>query len=87
MLEKFESFGWNVDRVDGHNIEEVLDSIYNARSNSNKPFLIDAQTIKGKGSRIFEGKAKYHGIAPTDEELEVAIQELEAQRKELYSHG
>lgn len=74
--EKFKAFGWNVFKIDGHKMEEIIYALDEAEKIKGKPTLILAKTIKGKGVSIFEGKAKYHGIAPTQEELEIAIKEL-----------
>ncbi len=74
--EKFKAFGWNIFKIDGHKMEEIIYALDEAEKIKGKPTLILAKTIKGKGVSIFEGKAKYHGIAPTAEELEIAIKEL-----------
>lgn len=74
--EKFKAFGWHVIKIDGHNMEEIITALDEAEQIMNKPSLILAKTIKGKGVSIFEGKAKYHGVAPTSEELEIALKEL-----------
>ncbi|MEJ5228243.1 transketolase [Thermodesulfovibrio sp.] len=74
--EKFKAFGWNVFTVDGHNMSEIVSALDDAEKIKEKPTMIVAKTIKGKGVSIFEGKAKYHGVAPTKEELEIALKEL-----------
>lgn len=74
--EKFKAFGWNVLKIDGHKMEEIVEALDEVEKIKGKPSLILAKTIKGKGVSIFEGKAKYHGIAPTQEELEIALKEL-----------
>lgn len=74
--EKFKAFGWNVFTIDGHNMSEIVSALDDAEKIKEKPTMIVAKTIKGKGVSIFEGKAKYHGVAPTKEELEIALKEL-----------
>ncbi len=74
--EKFKAFGWNVLSIDGHNMEEIVGALNEAEKIKGMPTMIVANTIKGKGVSIFEGKAKYHGVAPTQEELEIALKEL-----------
>lgn len=73
---KWNAFGWNVIEIDGHNIEEILNSLDEAEKKKGKPTVIIAHTIKGKGVSFFEGKVEYHGIAPTQEELKEALKEL-----------
>lgn len=73
---KFEAFNWHVMVIDGHNMKEIVGALDEAETIKGKPSVILAKTIMGKGVSIFEDKPKYHGIAPTDEELEVALKEL-----------
>jgi len=76
LKDKWVSFGWHVMEIDGHNMEEIVDALDEAEKIKGKPTVIIAHTIKGKGVSIFEGKVEYHGIPPTDEELEKALKEL-----------
>ena len=78
VVDKWEAFGWNVIETDGHDIARILSALNEAEKVKGKPTMIIAHTIKGKGVSIFEGKVEYHGIAPTKEELEIALKELEA---------
>ena len=78
VVDKWEAFGWNVIETDGHDIAKILLALNEAEKVKGKPTMIIAHTIKGKGVSIFEGKVEYHGIAPTKEELEIALKELEA---------
>lgn len=73
---KFEAFGWNVLTIDGHNMQEIVEALDMAEKIKGKPTVIVANTIKGKGVSIFEGKVQYHGVAPNQEELEIALKEL-----------
>lgn len=72
---KFEAFGWNTIEIDGHNITEIYNSISMAK-NSDKPCVIIANTIKGKGVSFMENKAEWHGKAPSEEEYKIALEEL-----------
>ncbi len=76
VAEKIKAFGWEVAEIDGHNIEEIYETVEQAKT-SNKPFAIVANTIKGKGVSFMENQAGWHGKAPTDEQLEQALKELE----------
>lgn len=73
---KFESFGWHVFNVDGHNMKEIVRALDEAEEIKGKPSVIIGRTIMGKGVGIFENKPKYHGVAPTDEEMDRAMKEL-----------
>lgn len=73
---KWESFGWNVIEIDGHNIQEIDDAFDKAKHHKAQPTMIISHTIKGKGVSFMENTAKFHGLAPTDEELEQALEEL-----------
>jgi len=73
---KFEAFGWNVIEVNGHDINQVIDSLKQAQSVKGKPTMIIAHTIKGKGVSFMENTAEFHGKAPNPEQLEKALKEL-----------
>ena len=83
VADKFRSFNWNVIEIDGHDLLAIKGAIESAKSIKEKPSIIICHTIKGKGISIFENKAKYHGVPPSDEELEIALKELDAQEREL----
>lgn len=74
--EKFRSFGWNVQFIDGHDFEDIAEAVNKAKSSSGKPHVIIAKTVKGKGVSFMENQAGWHGKAPNDEQLEQAIAEL-----------
>lgn len=71
--------GWHVVTIDGHNMEEVLDALAEARATKGVPTVILAKTIKGKGVSFLEGAPNWHGKALKPEEMNRAIKELEAQ--------
>lgn len=73
---KFESFGFNVIKTDGHDIERLIDSFNKAKQVKGRPTVIIAKTIKGKGVSFMENQVGWHGKAPNDEEYNKAIEEL-----------
>jgi transketolase len=76
VADKWHAFGWEVEVLhDGHDFRSLLDAFDRARGTKGKPFVIIANTIKGKGVSIFENQGKYHGVAPTDDELKIALSE------------
>ena len=79
IKEKFESFGFNVIEVNGHDIEALIHAFNSAKHQKDMPSVIIARTIKGKGVSFMEGKAEWHGKAPNQEQYEEAINELKLQ--------
>ncbi|MFH1867617.1 MAG: transketolase [Candidatus Omnitrophota bacterium] len=77
LKSKWESFGWHVFEIDGHDFEQIIDSLDKAQNIKNKPSMILAHTIKGKGVSFIENKVNWHGIAPKPDELERALKELD----------
>jgi len=73
---KYESFGWHVLEVDGHNIEEFVDAVEEVKAIYEKPTVIIAKTIKGKGVSFMENVADFHGRVPSQEEAKLAVKEL-----------
>lgn len=73
---KFESFGFNVLTIDGHNFNEILEAFEKAKSVKSKPTAIIAKTTKGKGVSYMEDNAGWHGKAPSEEEYNLAMNEL-----------
>lgn len=77
LADKWRAFGWNVIEVDGHLLSEIEDAFINCSNTKNKPSVIIAHTIKGKGVSFMEGDPLWHGSrAPNDDELKIAIKEL-----------
>lgn len=74
--EKFRSFGFEVIKIDGHNIEEIIKGFEVARNIKQKPVCIIAKTIKGKGVSFMENQIGWHGKVPNEEEYRNAIEEL-----------
>ncbi len=76
LYEKFESFNWHVQEVDGHNFQAMADAIGQAQSAFDRPSVIIAHTIPGKGVHEFERDYHWHGKPPTPKEGEMALREL-----------
>ncbi len=74
--EKFKSFGWDVIAIDGHNFNQIIGALNKADESKDKPTIIIANTIKGKGVSFMENKAEWHGKALSEEELKIALSEL-----------
>lgn len=75
---KFEAFGWNVLTVDGHDFEQLEAAFAAAKACKGKPTVIIAMTVKGKGVSFMENQAGWHGKAPSADEYEQAVRELNA---------
>ena len=76
LTEKFMSFGFNVINIDGHNIDSIIDAFATAKQTKGRPTAIIAKTIKGKGVSFMENQASWHGKAPSEEEYNRAMEEL-----------
>lgn len=77
---KYEAFGWHVQEVNGHDLNELYDAILKTHEiglKEHKPCVIIAHTVKGKGVSFMEDQVKWHGVAPNDEELAKALAEVE----------
>ncbi len=79
---RWQAFGWDVIEIDGHDIEEILDTFHEIKLNE-KPTIIIAHTIKGKGVSFMEGTLSFHGKPPSHEQYIRAMSELEQEEKEL----
>ena len=73
---KFEAFGWEVLNVNGHDFDELRKAFNQAKQIKNKPTVIIAHTIKGKGVSFMENNYAWHGAAPNQEQYEQAMKEL-----------
>lgn len=76
VADKFGAFGWNALSIDGHDLKAILDALDSARACTDRPTVIVAHTIKGKGVSIFENKVEWHGKAPNDKHLAIALRDL-----------
>ena len=74
--DKFRSFGWDVQTIDGHDFEEIAAAVEKAKTVKDRPQAIIAETVKGKGVSFMEDQAGWHGKAPNDEQAAQAVKEL-----------
>jgi transketolase len=76
VSDKFRAFGWNVIDVDGHDFEQLINAIEEAKTVKGKPTMIVCQTVKGKGVSFMENEASWHGTAPSREQCDIALKEI-----------
>ena len=76
VADKWRAFGWNVVEIDGHNMEEIVPALEDAKAATGGPTLILANTVKGKGVSYMENVCEWHGKAPCKEEAEKALEEI-----------
>ncbi len=76
LAAKYGSFGWDVLRIDGHDLEQIVDALQQAKAVRGRPVVILADTVKGKGVSFMEDQAGWHGKAPNYEELMKGLAEL-----------
>ncbi|MEG1284372.1 MAG: transketolase [Romboutsia sp.] len=76
IVDKFKAFGWNVIEIDGHDFDQIFAALDMAKSTVGKPTMIVAKTVKGKGVSFMENNPGWHGNAPSDSDIEIALQEL-----------
>ena len=76
LRQKYESFGWHVLEIDGHNIREFIDAVRHAESITEMPTAIIAHTTPGKGVSFMEGDYKWHGTPPDEKQAKQALHEL-----------
>jgi len=74
---KWQAFGWHTIEINGHDMQQILAAYAQAKTIKNKPTIIIARTVKGKGVSFMEGVVAFHGKAPTQEEAQRALKELE----------
>ncbi len=86
LADKWRAWNWHVLEVDGHNFEELNDAIEQARAVFEKPTMIIARTIPGKGVSEFERKYEWHGKPPNAEEAEMALKELRSLGGSISGH-
>jgi transketolase len=76
LSDKWRAFGWEVLEADGHDIAALIEALEKARGVKEKPAVIIAHTVKGKGVSFMENNPAFHGKAPTPEQAEKALAEL-----------
>jgi len=85
IRDKYEAFGWHVLDVDGHNIEEIIDACGKSKAIFEKPTLIIAHTIPGKGVDFMEWEYSWHGKVPDPKEAKEALEDLRTLRGKIKS--
>ncbi|MDR2587174.1 MAG: transketolase [Coriobacteriales bacterium] len=78
---KFTAFGWRALEVDGHNITQLKQAFDEASAHTDGPVVVVAHTVKGKGVSFMENQCGWHGKAPSDEQCDRALAELETDAK------
>jgi transketolase len=76
IKEKWEAFRWNVLEIDGHDLEEIDKAVTHFKSEKERPTMIIAKTVKGKGVSFMENAVDFHGVTPNQEETKIALEEL-----------
>ena len=77
IVDKWRAFGWHVIEIDGHDLHQILKALDEAKTTQGRPTVIIARTVKGKGVSFMENNVEFHGMAPTEEQKELALRELE----------
>ena len=77
LAEKWRAFGLHTLEIDGHNLPVIQKALREAEATKGKPTCIVAHTVKGKGVSFMENNPKFHGMAPTADEMKLALQELQ----------
>ena len=76
LAAKWHDFGWNVIRLDGHDMEQVVRAFRMAEAYKGKPTVLIADTVKGKGVSCMENDCNWHGNAPSEAQLQAALKEI-----------
>ena len=82
LTDKWAAFGWNTIEIDGHDMQQIVSALEEAKTVKGKPTVILARTIKGKGFTFAEGKAAYHNAAMSCEEYNQAKELVEKMLEE-----
>jgi transketolase len=76
LEDKFRAFNWHAMRIDGHDMDQILNALIKARDHVGKPVVIIADTVKGKGVSYMENVRGWHGKPPNDEQLVQALKDV-----------
>jgi len=76
LADKFKAFNWEVFEIDGHNMQEILDTFEKAKAFKGKPTVVIAKTFMGKGVSFMEDNYKWHGVPPNIDQASIALKEL-----------
>lgn len=83
VKDRWDSFGWNVHEIDGHDMKQIVDILHQKNINPNKPTMIILNTIKGKGVSFMENNIDFHGVPPNEMEYRKAMEELDLHQRKL----
>ena len=86
LADKYRAFNWEVFECDGNNMREVIETIERAQGAKDKPQVVIANTVPGKGVSYMEGDYTWHGKPPNKEQAEVALKELESARTKIVAN-
>ncbi len=85
LADKYKAFNWHVIEIDGHNIREIIEAVYEAQAIYEKPTVIIAHTIPGKGIKEIEFDPAWHGKPPKPEEAKKFLDELRTLKGKIIS--
>ena len=87
LAEKYRAFNWNVIECDGNDIAQFIQAADKAHHSHDRPSVIIAHTVPGKGVSYMEGDYTWHGKPPNKDQAEIALRELEEQRERILANG
>ena len=83
VRERWSSFGWNVVEINGHDITQIINALYETNGHKKQPSMIILNTVKGKGVSFMENNVDFHGVPPNELEYKLAMRELDASQRKL----
>jgi transketolase len=83
IRDRWSSFGWHAIEIDGHDMVQILEALYEADNHKKTPSVVILDTIKGKGVSFMENNIDFHGVPPNEMEYNLAMEELDALQKKL----
>ncbi|HZZ64218.1 MAG TPA: transketolase [Candidatus Baltobacteraceae bacterium] len=86
LADKYRAFNWNVVECDGNDIADFIAAVEKAEQSADRPSVIVAHTVPGKGVSYMEGDYTWHGKPPNKEQAEIALRELQAQHERILAH-
>jgi transketolase len=87
VAEKWKSFGWHVQQLDGHDLAQILGALAVAQTSGQGPHMLIADTVKGKGISYMENQLAWHSRSLTEEDYRIAMRELDAAQDSLAQEG
>lgn len=86
LADKYRAFNWNVLECDGNDIAQFIATVEKAHASQDKPSVIIAHTVPGKGVSYMEGDYTWHGKPPNKDQADEALRELQAERERILAH-